>query len=67
MTDKHDLMAERIDALIGKHGSMRAAARVLKIDHAYLWKLRNGQKDNPCKRLLKALGLKRVVIFEDCP
>lgn len=50
-----------IDALIERHGSYRAAARVLRIDHVYLWRIRKGLKDNPSAKLLKKLHLKREV------
>ncbi len=61
------LIARRIDALTERHGSLRAAARVLKVDAGYLSRLRDGLKTNPSDRLLKKLGIKRVVtiVFED--
>lgn len=51
----------RIEELAERHGSLRAAARVLQVDHVYLWRLKNGEKTEPSERLLKKLGLKRVV------
>ena len=57
-------LAKRIGELAEKHGSLRAAARVLQIDHAYLWRLANGQKDNPDQALLRKLGLRQVVLYE---
>lgn len=55
---------DRIDELIGKHGSYRAVARVLKMDHAYLLRLHYGEKDNPSVNTLRKLGLRRVVTYE---
>lgn len=53
----------RLAELEKKHGSMRAAARVLKIDHGYLSRLKDGKKLNPSDAVLKKLGLRRVVQF----
>lgn len=53
-----------VDRLIRKHGSVRAAARVLRIDHVYLWRLAKGDKDNPSAALLKKLRLRKVVAYE---
>lgn len=51
----------RIDALAETHGGLRAAARVLEVDAAYLSRLRSGAKNNPSPRLLRKLKLRRVV------
>ncbi len=61
------LIAQRIDALTERHGSLRAAARVLNVSAGYLSRLRDGLKTNPSDQLLKKLGIKRVVtiVFED--
>ena len=48
----------RIEFFVIKYGSFRAAAKALKIDHAYLYKLKNGTKRNPSDKILKKLGLK---------
>lgn len=52
-----------INALAGKHGSLRAAARVLRVDAGYLSRLRNGSKTEPSAALLRKLGLRRVVTY----
>jgi len=52
------LAAER---LIEKHGSLRKAARALKIDPAYLSNLRHGHRENPSDGVLRKLGLRREV------
>lgn len=56
-------MTETISAvvtkLIKKHGGIRAAARALDIDAAYLMRMRDGTKNNPSDCTLKKLGIKR--------
>lgn len=56
-------LADRIDELVKTHGSLRAAALSTGIDVGYLSRLRAGEKANPEKAKLKALGLKRVVVY----
>lgn len=55
----------RIHELAKKHGSLRAAARVLEIDHAYLSRLQDGSKLEPSDEILRKLRLKRVVTYID--
>ena len=55
------LLAHRIQELAKHHGSLRAAARVLKIDHAYLWRLQQGDKTEPSEDVLRKLELRRIV------
>lgn len=57
-------LQERIDHLVGQHGSLRAVARVTEIDAGYLSRLRSGEKVNPEKDKLRRLGLRRVVSYE---
>lgn len=57
-------LAERIDELIERHGSLRAVARVTEIDAGYLSRLRSGEKAAPQKDKLRRLGLRRVVSYE---
>lgn len=59
------LLQRRIKDLAERHGSTRAAARVLEIDHTYLWRLAEGQKDDPGDDLLRKLKLRRIVTYED--
>jgi len=63
------LLQQRIQQLIAQHGGLRAAARAVGIDHAYLACLRDGTKDNPPEALLATLELRRVdcVRFVDAP
>lgn len=60
-----ELLRLRIGELAKRHGSLRAAALVLKTDHVYLWRLSTGNKSNPSEKLLRKLGLRRVVTYED--
>lgn len=55
------LLADAILKSVAKHGSYRAAGKVLGVDHAYLHKLATGEKDAPSEALLKKLGLRRTV------
>jgi hypothetical protein len=62
-------LQERIEELAEQHGSLRAAARVLQVDHAWLWRLARGQlredqDREPSAALLRKLGLRRVVSYE---
>ena len=57
------LLAERIQALVAEHDGLRAAARYLQCDPAYLLRLHDGEKTNPSEAILKKLGLKRVVTY----
>ncbi len=55
------LSRRRIQELAKRHGSLRAAARVLQIDAGYLSRLQNGGKGNPSEDVLRKLDLRRVV------
>lgn len=54
---------EHILELETQHGGLRATARVLRCDAAYLLRLREGEKTNPSDALLRKLGLKKVVTY----
>lgn len=58
-----DWLGVRIRELEAQHGSLRAAARVLRCDAAYLLRLRDGEKRNPSTAMLRKLGLKKVVTY----
>lgn len=57
-------LAQRIDELVKQHGSLRAAAAVLKVDPGYLSRLASGEKARPGKILLRRMGLRAVVSYE---
>lgn len=61
--DRTSLLQERVKELAEHHGSIRAAARVLMVDHAYLYRLSTGEKDDPGDDLLRKLKLRRVVAY----
>lgn len=56
-------LSQCIDELVERHGSLRAVARVSGQDIAYLSRLRSGEKTAPGKRVLKSLGIKRIVLY----
>ena len=58
-----DMRKDAIGVLVAKHGSYRAAGRVLGLTGAYLWRIAQGQKD-PSEEVLKKLNLRREVHYE---
>lgn len=64
ISDPFFAVAWQVAEQIRRHGGVRAAARVLKIDPAYLTRLRDGKKRDPGPRLLKKLGLRAEVRYE---
>lgn len=59
----YDMVTHQIGQLIHRHGSLRAAARVLGISPAYLSRLFSGEKKDPSDTMLRKLGLRRVVTY----
>ena len=55
------MISQRIEELSAQHGSLRAAARALQLDVSYLSRLKDGAKTNPSTKVLKKLGLRRIV------
>lgn len=58
------VLQRRIKELVKHHGSIRKLGRVLEVDHAYLYRLSTGEKDDPGPELLRKLKLRRVVTYE---
>ncbi len=58
-----NLLRARIQELAKQHGSLRAAARVLDIDHGYLSRLQDGGKTEPSDDVLRKLDLRRMVTY----
>jgi len=58
---------ERLDDLKGIAGSWRALAKMIGVDHAYLYRLYTGKKTNPSDEVLRKLCLKKVVTIEYVP
>ncbi len=59
------LVQDRTKALIKRHGGTRAASRALKIDPSYVSRLSSGEKKSPNDRILKRLGLVRMIAYVD--
>lgn len=57
-------ISERIAELVGQEGSLRNVAAMLGADVGYLSRLASGHKTNPSERLLRCMGLRRVVTYE---
>lgn len=51
-------LAERVKELAEQHGGFRSAARAVKMDHVYLWRLANGVRKQPSHETLRKLGLR---------
>ena len=63
LAEQPSAIALSIEAAEEVHGSLRAAAKALDVDHGYLSRLKNGDKSNPSDELLAKLGLERLVIY----
>lgn len=63
LAEQPSAIALSIEAAEEEHGSLRAAAKALDVDHGYLSRLKNGDKSNPSDELLAKLGLERLVIY----
>jgi len=66
MSEKHQFVAtieEQANAAIADFGGLRAAARGLKIDAAYLSRLVSGEKSNPSLDVLSKLNLTGPVFY----
>lgn len=57
-------LQQRIEQLIEQHGGMRKAAQAVDIDPAYFCRLRSGEHDNPREKVLRKLGIKKIVDYE---
>lgn len=58
------VLCARVNELVEKHGSLRIAGRALRINYAYLARLRSGEKTNPTAATLRKLGLRKIVTYE---
>lgn len=57
------VLRARVEAVVKHFGSLRVAGRALRINYAYLARLRSGEKVNPTPAVLKKLGLKKVITY----
>ena len=62
MTQAEQTLFAAIDKVAAQRGSLRAAAKFLGIEPAYLWRVRKGKK-TPSANLLKKFGYKRVIVL----
>lgn len=63
VSDPFFIVGEAIKAKVKQHGGLRPAGRAMNVDHAYLKRLRDGEKRDPSDDLLKKLGLCREVSY----
>ena len=63
VSDPFFIVGQAVEQKIHQHGSLRAAARVMRVSAPYLCRFRHGQKRNPSDALLRKLGLRRVVEY----
>ena len=61
---KEITLSQRVADLEQYYGGLRKAARALKIDAAYLYRLKTGEKKNPSTGIVYKLGLKRAAIYK---
>ena len=61
---KEITLQQRIADLVNHYGGLRKTARALKIDAAYLYRLKNGLKKNPSAWVVFKLGLKRSMVYK---
>ena len=61
---KEITLHQRILDLESRYGGLRRAARAIKIDAAYLLRLKTGTKKNPGAWTVFKLGLKRTVVYK---
>lgn len=47
------------------HGSRRAYAAAIGVDHAYLKRLEDGEKENPSDEVLDKMGLRKQVYYKE--
>lgn len=55
---------DRVEQLVTKWGSLRAAGVATGISYSYLSRLASGEKVNPSKPVLEKLGLERVITYQ---
>ena len=56
-------LAERVDELAARYQGLRAAARAIDVDAAYLHRLKGGSKTKPSDEILRKLGLRKAVVY----
>lgn len=56
-------ISTRVCQLIEQHGGVRPTARLLGIDAGYFLRLKTGKKTHPGTRILKKLGLIKLIQY----
>lgn len=56
-------LAQRIEQLIQKHGSLLAVQEATGVDVMYMERIQNGEKPRPHKDCVDRLGLKTVIMY----
>ena len=59
---RQSLITEKLDNLVARYGSMRAVGEKVKVDHAYLQRLRGGEKTMPSNAILRKIGLRELAL-----
>lgn len=59
MAHKTELQ-KRIDTLVAKHGTLRAAGEAIDVDHSLLWRIQAGRRSGASDETLKKLGFRRI-------
>jgi hypothetical protein len=62
VTNDQQLRA-RVEAIVKHYGGVRPAGRALRINYAYLSRLRTGEKSNPTAATLRKLGLRKLISY----
>lgn len=65
MNGSPDALRTRVESVISQHGGVRPAARAIQVNYAYLSRLRTGEKSNPTPAVLRKLGLRKVVSYQE--
>ena len=55
---------EAVQAVVKRHGGVRAAERATGVDKSFISRLMNGHKVAPSAETLEALGLRAVPLYE---
>lgn len=56
-------LRDRVEMICKTFGGVRPAGRALRINYAYLSRLKSGEKSNPTTATLRKLGLKKIVSY----
>lgn len=64
MTRRLVTLEDAVQAVVTRHGGVRAAARATGVDKSFISRLMRGQKVAPSAETLEALGLRAVPLYE---